>query len=161
LQRSPLLTLRHTSQCRSATEPASRLPPAHRYDSVSRPGSRSRLRQRWNRSQRSPANPAHRLRNCPRLFQSGPHSVSRGFLKHRQSKLGHNLLARNALGFCHGAQDRVQRADSQLIMNRYRDAVSNRRIGLKNNMAADLVDLPIAPMLNKRLSQIAPAQIAR
>jgi hypothetical protein len=46
-------------------------------------------------------------------------------------------------------------------MNRHRDTVSNRRIGLKNNMAADLVDLPIASMLNKRLSRIAPAQIAR
>lgn len=62
-----------------------------------------------------------------------------------------NIFLRQTLDLGHGAQDGVKRADAQRIVVGDSQPMVARGIGLQDDMAAFLIDPPIAVMLAEEL----------
>jgi hypothetical protein len=79
----------------------------------------------------------------------------------RPSNAFENLFFGHILVRGNGSKDRVQRPDSKWIVRRDRDAMRRRLLGFKNDMAANLMDLPVSPVLREVLYERASAQVTR
>ena len=73
---------------------------------------------------------------------------------------GEDVFAGDALGGGDLAQDGVEGADAQRLVVGNRQPVMARRLGLQNDMAADLVDLLVGPPGAQDVRQIAAVKIA-
>ena len=58
-------------------------------------------------------------------------------------------------------QNAVERAYTDRIVIRYRDALMRGRVRLQNNVTAFLVDLAVLPMLAKNFHDLAPGKVTR
>lgn len=72
-----------------------------------------------------------------------------------------NILFRHALVRRNGCEDRVQRANPKGVMFRNGNALRAGLTGLKDDMAANLMHLPVLPAAAEVLHQLLTAQIAR
>ncbi len=72
-----------------------------------------------------------------------------------------NLIPGHVLMRSNCGQDRVQGSNSERRMRGHGDSVRRGYLGLKNNVAADLVDSQVVPSLAKMLYEILTAQVAR
>ena len=77
--------------------------------------------------------------------------------RRRSIERGENILARDALRGGHLAEDGVKSADAQRLVVWNRKAVMLRGLGLQNDVAADLVDLPVSPAGAQDARQITAA----
>lgn len=70
------------------------------------------------------------------------------------------FFLRHALVRSNRGKDRIQRSDSQRRMRGDGDPVVRRIFGLQNNVAADLMNLGVLPMLREVFDQVLAAQVA-
>jgi molybdenum cofactor synthesis domain-containing protein len=88
--------------------------------------------------------------------------VSRGqvvFYKQLQSP--QDVFPIHALRRRDGTQDAIQSPEPQRVMVWHRQAMMPRRLDLEDDMAAFLVDLPVAEMLAQRSGQVRPGEVPR
>jgi len=71
------------------------------------------------------------------------------------------LITRYALVPGNCRQDSRQRADAQRRVGRYDDALARRLIGFERYMAADLMNLAVAPLAAEVPDEVVSGQIAR
>lgn len=76
-------------------------------------------------------------------------------------KIREDILFRDAFVGRDQSEDRVQRADAKKTMSRNRETLMTWIFGLKNHMAADLVNNDVAPVLAQMLRQIISSEIPR
>jgi len=72
-----------------------------------------------------------------------------------------NFFLGNILVCGNGGEDRIQRSNSQWIVCGDRDAMKRGLLGLQNDMAANLMDLLVSPVLREVLHERFSVQIAR
>jgi hypothetical protein len=72
-----------------------------------------------------------------------------------------NILFRHALMQCDDRENRVQRPDAQRRVCGNSDPMRRWLLGLQNDVAPDLMNPLVSPMLAKVLDQALTAQIAR
>ena len=74
------------------------------------------------------------------------------------SQLVQNVVFLYTFGSSDGIQNGVERSQAQRIVGRHGETVMLRGIGLKDHMAAFLVDLPAAKMPTEHLDQFRAPQ---
>ena len=72
----------------------------------------------------------------------------------RASKRLKDRLAFHTLMFRHGAEDGIQRSDAKVFVGRHSEALVRRFLSLQHDVAAFLMDDPIAPVPAKRLDKV-------
>jgi len=80
---------------------------------------------------------------------------------HPESDAAENILFRHALVRRNGCEYRIQRSNPKGMMFRNGNALRTGLTGLKDDMAANLVHLPVLPAAAEVLHQLLTAQIAR
>ena len=75
------------------------------------------------------------------------------------SQFVQNVVFLNIFSSSDGIQNGVERSQAERIVARHGEAVMLRSIGLKDHMAALLVDLAVAKMPTEHLDQFLAAQV--
>src|SRR5579859_1919033 len=94
-------------------------------------------------------------RNTPRWRRDGASGVGFSLNTFENLVLGHIFVRSD------GGEDCVERSNSQWTVGGDRDAMRRGLLGLQDDMAADLMDLLISPILREVPYERLSAQIAR
>jgi len=87
-------------------------------------------------------------------YRFAPATLAAPILSWRASKGLEDRLAFDPFVLCRGAEDGIQRSDARVLVGRHSEALVRRFLSLQHDVAAFLMDDPIAPVPAKRLDKV-------